>query len=217
MILVNFKIYKKTFGEGAIKLAKICQEVMAETKIPVIPVVSATDVYRITKELGMEVWAQHADPHEAGRWTGKISPLQLQAAGAKGILINHSEDKLPKGSILKLLKILPEGCQSVVCVRSKAQAEFWAKRKVKLMAYEPPELIASQDRSVATEKSEMIRTMAKICGQTPLLAGAGVKSRRDVEVAIAQGAKGILVASAVVESEDPKKPLLELAGGFRNS
>lgn len=214
MIIVNFKIYQEAFGIKAIDLAKLCQQIGNEYNLPIYPAVSALDAVAIKKELKMKVLLQHVDAIDQGRFTGKISPLAAAAWQLDGSLINHSEDKQPAGSIRKLLRMMPDDFIKVVCVRSQKQAVMWAKKKIDFLAYEPSELIESKDKSVASEKPEAIKQMVKIGGKIPVLVGAGVKSRKDVEIALSLGAKGILVASGVVKSSDPAKQLRDLAEGF---
>ena len=57
--------------------------------------------------------------------------------------------------------------------------------------------------------------LVKAIPNIPVLIGAGVKGGQDVEVGLRLGAKGIVLSSAVVLAEDPKKILLELAEGFK--
>ncbi|MBU4397216.1 triose-phosphate isomerase, partial [Patescibacteria group bacterium] len=72
MIIINFKLYKNTFGKGALKLAKICKKVMDESKIEVVLAVSPVDIYKIKKETGLKLYCQNIDEYEDGRWTGWI-------------------------------------------------------------------------------------------------------------------------------------------------
>jgi len=106
MIWVNFKIYKETFGDGALELAKACHQVSEKTKVKIIPVVSPFDLWRVKKEVGGEVWVQHVDTFFEGAKTGWLSPLQAMAAGADGALVNHSEHKLPPGQVRQVLAYL---------------------------------------------------------------------------------------------------------------
>lgn len=215
MILVNFKIYKETFGEGAIKLAEICKRVMEKTKVVIIPVVSALDVYRIKKEVGIKVYIQAVSEYEDGAKTGFISVKAAKEAGADGALINHSEQRVKPGTIKKMLANWPEGFESVVCLQTIGQVEGWAKNiKPTMIAYEPKYLIGNREKSVATEKPEIIKKIAEKYGVIPTLAGAGVHSKEDVLVALKMGAKGILVATDVVKADDQEKELSELANGF---
>jgi triosephosphate isomerase len=215
MILVNFKLYKESFGEGATKLAEICKRVGEKHKIEIVPVVSALDVYRIYKEVGIKSFLQHVDIFFEGPRTGFISPIQAMGLGARGVLINHSEHKMKPGTIKKLLKLWPKGLEAVLCLQTWGQAEGWARNlKPDFVAYEPKYLIGNKEKSVATEKPEMIKKLAELFGPIPLLAGAGVHSKNDVEIAVQMGAAGILVATDVVKAVDPEKELTELVTGF---
>lgn len=215
MILVNFKLYKETFGNKALELAKVCKEVMEKTKIEIIPVVSSLDAYRISKELEMKVYLQNIDEYFEGAKTGYISPLQAKELGVAGSLLNHSEHKIKAGIIKKILKNCPKDFDLVICLQTKGQAERWAKNiKPTMIAYEPSYLIGSKDKSVSTEKPEIIEDMVKKFKSIPILAGAGVKDKNDVKIALKMGAKGILVASSVIKSTNPKESLLELTEGF---
>jgi len=214
MILLNFKVYKQTWGDGAIKMAKICKKVMEATGTEIIPVVSALDLIRVKEIMGdKKVYLQNIDGDLDGQYTGKISLKQAQMLGAAGALINHSENRLKPGRILQLLKIWPKEMDSVVCIQTLGQTDKWAKNiKPTFIAYEPSYLIGSSDKSVATEKPEMIKKMVECYKGINVLAGAGIKSQEDMEVTKKMGGGGVLLASNVIKAEDPEKVLMELAG-----
>jgi len=215
MILVNFKIYKETFGDGAIKLVEIIKEVANKYKIRIVLTASALDAVRIKERTGAEVWLQNVDEYSEGKHTGWVSMEQAVKLGIKGSLINHSEHQLPRGTVQKIIKNKPEGFELMACVKSIGQIERWmAKTKPDWILYEPPELIASKDKSVATEKSEAIKNAIEKAGGIPIMVGAGVKNKQDVEVSLKMGAKGVGVSSAVVLANNPKEVLEEIAKGF---
>jgi triosephosphate isomerase (TIM) len=215
MILINFKIYKETFGEGAEKLATICKKVMEKTGVKIIPVVSAFDVMIVRKIMGSEVFVQNVDIVEEGAKTGWISAQQAIAAGASGTLLNHSEHKIASGKIKSLLAKMPKEFKSVVCIHSLGQAEGWAKNiKTDIVAYEPSHLIGSKDKSVSSEEPKMIKKIVEIFKDKIVLVGAGIHQKSDVQTALRLGAKGVLLASSVVKSSDPEADLTELADGF---
>jgi len=217
MIIVNFKIYEKSFGDGALKLAEICQKVAKKTKIEIIPAVSALDAIKIKENLGMEVFLQGVDGIFEGAATGSISPIQAKKAGISGTLLNHSERKLKPGTLKKMLGNWPKDFKVVVCLNSLGQAEGWAKNiQPDFIAYEPKYLIGSKDKSVATEKPEVIKKMVEKYPKIPVLVGAGVHSVEDVKVSLKLGAKGILISSYIVKAKDPEKKLEELANGWYN-
>ena len=231
MIWVNFKIYKETFGEGALKLAEICQKVSQKTKVKIVPVVSPFDLREIKEKIGGEVWLQHVDPLFEGKKTGWISPFQAIAAGADGTLLNHSERRLPPGQISQTLAYLKKekwqedgektgvsskGFKTMVCFSTKGQAKSWVGKlspPPDFFAYEPKELIGG-DISVSEAKPEMIKRIGEILKGKELIVGAGVHSKKDVDSALKLGAKGILVSSDIVIAKNPEKELIELAEAF---
>ncbi len=212
MILVNFKIYKESFGQRAVDLAKVCREVSCETKVEIIPIVAAVSAGKVKAEIGGKVFLQDVDEYDEGAKTGYISPIGAKKAGIDGSLLNHSECRKKPGTVRKMLKRWPKDFVSVVCIQTLGQAESWAKNiRADFIAYEPKYLIGSKDRSVSSEKPEVIEKMVKIYAPIPVLAGAGIHQASDVKIALKMGVKGILVASDVVKAAEPKKELLELA------
>lgn len=215
MILVNFKLYKETFGDGAIKLAEICQKVTKKTGVKIIPVVTALDAVRIKEKLEMEVYLQAVDEVVDGAKTGFISPFQADELKIEGTLLNHSEHRMKPGSIKKMLKNWPKDFKSVVCISTLGQADGWAKNiKPDIIAYEPKELIGSKDKSVATEKPEIIKKMVEKYSKVPILVGAGIHSKEDVVISLKLGARGVLISSFIVKAKDPEKELMEIASAF---
>jgi len=215
MIIVNLKIYEESFGDGAIKLGLICKKIADKTGVRIIVACSAIDAVRIKKETGAEVFLQNFDQYMQGKHTGSVSSKQAMVLGIKGSLINHSEKSKTKGLVLTTLTKKEDGFETVLCVKSIGQIKTWAKRaKTDYLAYEPKSLIGSKTKSVASEQAETIKRAVVACGKIPLLVGAGIKSKQDVEISLKMGAKGVLVASDIVSSKDPEKELLELAEGF---
>lgn len=218
MIFVNLKTYKEGTGEKAVRLAGICQEVESasrRTKIKIIPVVQVVDLYRIKHQFPkIEVWIQHLDPFPPGKYTGWINFEAIKEAGASGTVLNHSEHRIPPGTVRQVIKKVKD-FKTLVCCKSTGQAERLAKFKPDFLAYEPPELIGSREKSVASEKPEAIGNLVKMV-TIPLIVGAGIHSRKDVEISLKMGAKGILVATDVVLAKNPKRELEDLAKGFKS-
>jgi triosephosphate isomerase len=215
MILINFKIYKETFGEGAIKLAKIVKEVTDKYKIRIVITTSALDAVRIKEKTGAEVWLQNVDEYNEGKHTGFLSMEQAMGLGIMGSLINHSEHQIPRGTAQKIIKNKPEGFELMCGAKSIGQIERWvASAKPDWILYEPPELIASKDKSVATEEPKMIKNAVEKAMNVPVMVGAGIKCKQDVEVSLKMGAKAVGLSSAFVLGQNPKELLESLAEGF---
>ncbi len=215
MIIVNFKNYKETFGEGALKLAEICKKVALKSGVEIIPAVSSLDAALIQKELKMKVFLQSVDPVFEGRGSGFVSPVKAKELKIEGSLLNHSEHKLSPGTIKKMLSVWPKDFKSVICVSSLGQINGWGRNiKPDFVAYEPRNLIASKEKSVATENPQTIKKIVDFYKKIPVLVGAGIHSVEDVKVSLKMGASGILISSFIVQSKEPEKNLSKLAEVF---
>ena len=117
-------------SQGAVGLAKMCQEVAKKSKVDIIPVVSALDGWRIKSEVGGKVFVQNVDEYDEGAKTGHISPAAAKELNLDGSLLNHSECRKKPGTVRKMVKAWPDGFVSVVCLQSLGQAEGWG-RKIK--------------------------------------------------------------------------------------
>lgn len=226
MIFVNFKTYPEASGNNAIKLAKIISEVAGETNIEIIACPQAVDLREAlkvsdhpaspSKPWRSRVWVQHVDSVEQGRATGWFPPEVARDLGVEGVLLNHSEHKLSVGVLAETLNRSKEvGLKTLVFADSIEEAKIVAKFKPDYIGYEPPELIAAKETSVARSKPDVIEKVVKEIPDIPILIGAGVKDRNDVGVGLERGAKGVVLSSAVVLSQDPRAVLLDLTQGFK--
>ncbi|RJQ15528.1 triose-phosphate isomerase [Candidatus Woesearchaeota archaeon] len=213
VIIVNFKTYKESTAETAVKLAKICEKVAKKTKKNIIVAVQHSDIYRVSQAVKIPVFAQHVDTITAGAHTGHILAETVKQNGAVGTLINHSEHTLALEVIQQTIARAKEaGLFTVVCAHDAKLAEKIAKFSPGCIAVEPPDLIGGKV-SVSTAKPELIKnTVEKVnkVAAIPVLCGAGVQNSQDVKIALQLGSKGILLASGVVKAENPEQVLLDL-------
>ena len=105
----------------------------------------------------------------------------------------------------------------MLCTADIEASEKGAKLNPDMIAVEPPELIGG-DISVSTAKPEIIsnkvEVVKKINSEISVLCGAGVKNQDDISKAISLGSEGILLASGVVKSPEPRNVLLDLIKGL---
>lgn len=220
MIFVNFKTYPESTGENAVKLALACEIVSERTGVPIIPIVQAIDLWRVTQHVHIPIWIQHIDPYEPGIHNGFITIESAIAAGAAGTLLNHSEHPLEFAQLEKTVKRVQEVDKEfsiMICAPDIETIQKVKNLHPTYIAYEPPELIASTTDSVATKHSDVIVHGVEAAQPVPLIVGAGVKNTEDIRVSMGKGARGVLVSSAIVLSEKPEEKLHELTEGFKNS
>lgn len=201
LYVINFKAYPQTIGERGLRIAKALDKYAKKTKKRIIIAVQPTDIRMISRAVGIPVYAQHIDPVEPGAKTGHITLEAVLAAGAKGVIINHSENRQDVkfiGEVVKRVKSKKK--KVIVCAKDPIEGAKLSKFKPDFIAVEPPKLIGG-DVSVSKAKPEIIEKAVKK-SSVPVLVGAGVKNYEDVSVAIKLGAKGVLVASGIVKKKN---------------
>ncbi|MFH1769941.1 MAG: triose-phosphate isomerase [archaeon] len=214
VIIVNFKTYAKGSGREAEHLAQVCEKIAHETGKNIIVAVQEVDLFRISSLVDIPVFSEHMDPIHEGAHTGHNLPESLKDNGAKGTILNHSEDRFRIDMLKESIAIAKDiHLTTVVCANDPLSAEAVAAFGPDMIAIEPPELIGG-DVSVSTAKPEIITntiSMVKKVADIPVLCGAGIKSGEDVKKAIELGAEGILIASGIVKALNPEKILREMA------
>ena len=209
MIIVNFKAYSEATGKKSKELSKKCAKASEETGKTVVSVPQHTDL----GEMDGIFYGQHMDPVEPGSHTGHVTAEGLKAAGASGTLINHSEKRVNPNKIEETVKrARNHDLTTVVCAQSPEECKEFSKFNPDYVAFEPPELIGG-NISVSSAKPKLIEEAVKK-SDSPVLTGAGIKSREDVEKSLKHGCRGVLVASAIVKSKKPYKKILELCEGL---
>lgn len=206
-IIINLKTYK--YGKDVLKLVKEIEKVGKNFIVGVQP----ADIYMISKKTKLKIYSQHVDYFEPGRATGFITPESVKGAGAVGVFLNHSEHLVD----FQILKKTIQRCREVklkTAVFSSGLKESKKIEKLKpdFLIYEPPELVAG-NVSVSSSKPEVIEKISKKI-KIPVLVGAGIKTKNDIEIAKKLGAKGVAFSSVITTSKNPKKVLKEFLGWF---
>ncbi len=110
----DVKAYGEALRQQAGKL-KFCDVVVC---VPAVCVPAAAKVFRDTR---IGVGAQDLSEHASGAYTGEVSAAQLRDAGARYVIVGHSERRAYHGETnenvnAKLLAALSEGLTPIVCV-----------------------------------------------------------------------------------------------------
>lgn len=228
MIFVNFKSSLRATGANAEKLIKELALAQKATPVPIIPVPHELDIWLCRKFWEGELWTQHADfnggtgksPVETIKEWHPTSPRLSGASGISGVFLNHSEHKYEGYALLsKVINQCNEyELKTLVFAGTTDEIGKILEAKVipTFVAYEPPELVGSNDTSVAKAKPKSIKEAADFlkAQDIPLIVGAGIKDKEDVASCVEYGAVGVAVSSAIIHAEDVKAKVLELAKGF---
>ncbi len=201
-IVVNFKAYREVDGERALELAKICEQVHEESGVTIAVCPPMVELGTVARGVKIPVLAQNTDAEAPGSVTGWVTASMVKSTGAVGTLINHSEHRFHNNVIEECVELCKaDDLITMVCAESVKKAVEVATFAPDFIAVEPPELIGG-DISVNSVK-DVNKKISVLCG-------AGVKTGDDVAKALELGADGVLLASGVVKSKDPKATLLDL-------
>jgi len=210
MIIINLKNYK--IGNAGLdlvqKIGLYCNK--ATVAVP------ATDIKEIVKNTTLQVFAQHVDYREPGRGTGYVLPESIVGSGAAGTLLNHSEHKLSLTDVKKTIKRCNEaGLKVILCVSSLREVQQMKKLNPYAMAFEDKKLIAT-GKSITNYKAHDIRKFVDILKDSEIisLCGAGITTGEDVAAALVLGCKGVLVSSAVANTQNPEGFLKDASSLF---
>ncbi len=208
---MNFKAYQEVDGEGSLRLAKICEDVAKESGVNIAVCPPMVELGTVARAVSIPVFSQNADPHAPGSATGWITASMIRSTGSVGTLINHSEHRSDNRTIEESVELIKaEDLITIVCAESVRKAREVASFSPDFIAVEPPELIGG-DISVTTANplivEDTVSSVKDVNKKISVLCGAGVKTGKDVAKALELGADGVLLASGVVKSKDPKATL----------
>ncbi len=207
-LFINFKAYRESTSLSAKNLISRIEENFRDYE-NIKLVLNPLDSWLSTK---MEKYIQHADPVQAGPYTGFLPIELLPSYNYSGVMINHSEHTLPLDIIKKNIEESKKfGLKSLVCAKDIEQVIEFSSFKPDFIAYEPPELIGGEV-SVSASKPDIIKKAFDILRGKgiDLIVGAGVKNQDDVRKSVELGAKGVLVASGIVKSKYPITVIREM-------
>jgi len=214
-LVVNFKTYMEATGKRAIELAKVAEDVSRETGVTIIVAPQFTDIEPVSKTVDIPIFSQHMDAVKPGAHTGHVLAEAVKSAGADGSLLNHSERRINPSEITESVKLCAEAdLRSLVCADTTEASVGIAKMMPDMIAIEPPELIGT-GISVSKARPELItesvNEIRKLNRGVKVLCGAGVTSAEDVSKALELGSEGVLVASSIVKSKNPRIVLQSMA------
>jgi len=215
MILLNLKTYEQSTGQKALDFARVAERVHEKTGISIALAAQALDIQALVDASEIPVFSQHIDPVYPGRNTGYVLPEAVAESGCYGTLLNHSEHQLSLDMLEKSIKRAKEvDLFTCVCADTIDNAKRIALFNPDVIAIEPSELIGS-GISVSKAQPEIVSGSVKgvqsVNSNVTVLCGAGITNGEDASAALDLGAKGILVASGVIKSDDPYGSLLDLA------
>ncbi len=156
------------------------------------------------------------DPIDPGRNMGWLSPYSLKEAGASGVFINHSEHQVSKDIVRKTLEKAEQyNLKTMIIGFNLEMVIEFDSLDPDYIGFERIDSIGTGVSMIKTESENIKQLLLKV--KNPLIIGAGISTGEDVRDALSLGAKGVVLASRFVLSENPKAKLRELAAEFVRS
>ena len=214
IVILNYKTYLESSGKRALDLAHDLESAANESGITMVASPQAADIYRISEETSLPIFAQHIDPISPGGHTGSNLINTVIDAGISGSLINHSENRMKLTDIDEVIKLCRANeIESCVCTNNIVTSKAVAALAPDAVAVEPPELIGtgipvSQAQPEVVE--DTVKEVKAINKNIKVLCGAGITTGDDMKAAMDLGADGVLLASGIIKAESPKDALLDL-------
>ncbi len=219
-LVINLKNYAEIHSNYSLDISKISESVANETSVEIIVCPPNPVLSKIIDNVNIPIYAQHVDDSKIGSSTGSIVPELLKSINCPGSLINHSEKRISLDEIERLIIRFKEiELISLVCAQSIEEVENIAKLNPDMIAIEPPELIGS-GRAISKVNpkiiSDSVDTVNQINNNIDVLCGAGIMTSEDVSIALELGSKGILIASGIIQANNWKNKIIELATPMKN-
>ena len=207
------------YGDDMVSLAKIMDKASKEYDVRVILTPQYTDIYRIAHETeNVLVFAQHMDPLLPGRGLGTVLPEAVKAAGAVGVMLNHTEKQVNltelKASIQRAEEV---GLFSIVCADSIAEATAIAHFAPDIIVCEPSELIGTGQRSDEEYVIASIKAVKSVNPEIQILQAAGISNGNDVYNVIRAGAEATGTTSGIMKADDKEAMVYEMLGAVRRA
>ena len=174
------------------------------------------------------IGAQDVSAHDHGAFTGEISASMLRDAGAKYVIVGHSECRMYHGDTNEIVKqkaqkALSAGITPIICVGETALErdagktmeiiESGVRESVPadggdvIVAYEPRWAIGAgitpSDEDIAAAHALVAGMLAKMGrGGTPILYGASVNGANAAKLISIPHVDGVLVGGASLKPDD---------------
>jgi triosephosphate isomerase len=208
MIFLNFKIYEETSGDNTLKMCRLVKDKRA------VVCLQSTDIFRIKQQLpDLAVWAQHADPVGFGKFTGYQASISLKAAGADGVLLNHSEHALDFGVLGKTVaEVRQAGLKLMIITDTLELIKKVNGLQPDFIGFEDPKLIGGTVAMIDAN-FDLVKQAAAVA-KAPLIIGGGIRQAGHVTKSLEAGGKGVLVASEFAKSSNAEATLKDLLSGF---
>ncbi|MGB3483496.1 MAG: triose-phosphate isomerase [Mycobacterium sp.] len=204
------------FGDAVFELAVAADRAAVQYDIDILFIAPYADIRRIAEGTQrLVILAPYMDTIRPGRGLADVLPESLKAAGAKGVVVNHSERPMSLVQIRQTIERADElDLLTFACADTVDDARAIALYRPDILNPEPSALIGSGQTGGVEFMRESTIAVKEISADTLVEQAAGITTAEHVHDYIAGGADGVGVASGIACAEDPVERLHHLLDAF---
>ena len=193
------------YGDAVLEYARAADAASKEYDVDVLFVAPYTEIRRVRENTDrLIVLAPYMDAIRPGRGIADVLPEALKAAGAQGVVLNHSERPITLNALRKTIDRANElDLLTFVCADTIAEAQALALLHPDILNPEPTELIGSGTVSDMGYVREVIRAVKSIDPSILVEQAAGITTAQQVYDFVMAGSEAAGSASGILKSADP--------------
>ena len=201
------------YGDAVLEYAKVADAAAIEFDIDVIFVAPYTEIRRVSENTErIIVFAPYMDALRPGRGLTEILPEAVSAAGAKGVVLNHSERPMTLTALKKTIDRANElDLLTFVCADTISEAQAIAHLHPDIMNPEPTELIGTGQVSGMRFVKDVIHPNILV------EQAAGITTAQQVYDFIMAGSEAAGSSSGILNSSEPYALLTEMISYVRTA
>lgn len=207
------------FGDAVLEYARMVDAAAEKYDIDTLFVAPYTDIRRVSENTKrLFVLAPYMDTLRPGRGMADVLPEAVKAAGARGVVINHSERPMSLSAIKKTIDRANElEMLTFACADSIVEAQAIAQFHPDVINPEPNELIGSGEVSDMGYVIETLRVIKEAFPDILVEQAAGITNGQQVYDFIMAGNDAVGAASGILNSPDPTAMLDEMMSHVRKA
>jgi len=202
------------YGDEVLEFAQAAEAASVKYDVDVLFISPYTEIRRIREHCPhLILLAPHMDTLRPGRGMADVLPEAIKAAGAQGVVINHSERPMTLSAIKRTIDRANElDLVSFVCADTLDEARAIAQLHPDIINPEPTELIGSGQVSDMTYVREAIQSIRAIDPDIMVEQAAGITTAQQIYDFIMAGSEAAGSASGILKSPNPHALLDEMVG-----
>lgn len=209
------------YGDDVLKYALAADKAAKKYDIDVLFIAPAIEIRRVVENTTrLIVLAPYMDTLQPGRGMADILPEGLKAAGAQGVVVNHSEKPMSLPAIKATID-RAKGLDLLVfaCADSIEEAKAIAQFHPDIINPEPTELIGGTDGAVSDMKyvKESIKVIKEVYDDIMVEQAAGITNGQQVYDFIMAGSEAAGAASGIMNADDPIAMIDEMVAATRRA